>query len=88
MSDGEGAFHEISCVRPSPQAPFARLRKARPMPWLILSEDAPGAARLPADPALMAAHRDHERSIRHRVLAAGSLRSDDGLTPQRQPSAG
>jgi uncharacterized protein YciI len=51
------------------------------MPWLILSEDAPGAARLRADPALMAAHWDYELSIKHCILAAGSLRSDDGLTP-------
>ena len=51
------------------------------MPWLILSEDAPGAARLRADAVLMAAHWDYELSIKHRILAAGSLRSDDGLTP-------
>jgi hypothetical protein len=51
------------------------------MPWLILSEDAPGAARLRADAVLMAAHGDYELSIKHRILAAGSLRSDDGLTP-------
>ena len=31
--------------------------------------------------ALMAAHWDYELYIRHRILAAGSLRSDDGLTP-------
>ena len=29
----------------------------------------------------MDAHWDYELSIRHRILAAGSLRSDDGLTP-------
>jgi hypothetical protein len=29
----------------------------------------------------MAAHWDYELSIKHRILAAGSLRSDDGLTP-------
>jgi uncharacterized protein YciI len=51
------------------------------MPWLILSEDAPDAARLRADAGLMAAHWEYELSIRHRILAAGSLRSDDGLTP-------
>ena len=51
------------------------------MPWLILSEDAPGAARLRADAVLMAAHWDYELSIKHRILAAGSLRSDDGLIP-------
>jgi uncharacterized protein YciI len=52
-----------------------------PTPWLILSEEAPGAARLRADAVLMAAHWDYELSIKHRILAAGSLRSDDGLTP-------
>jgi hypothetical protein len=51
------------------------------MPWLILSEDAPAAARLRADAALMAAHWEYALSIKHRILAAGSLRSDDGLTP-------
>jgi uncharacterized protein YciI len=51
------------------------------MPWHILSEDAPGAARLRADAVLMAAHWDYELSIKHRILAAGSLRSDDGLIP-------
>ncbi len=51
------------------------------MPWLILSEDAPDAARLRADKALMAAHWAYELSIRERILAAGSLRSDDGFTP-------
>jgi hypothetical protein len=29
----------------------------------------------------MDAHWDYELSIRHRILAAGSLRSDGGLTP-------
>jgi hypothetical protein len=43
------------------------------MPWLILSEDAPDAARLRADAALMAAHWAYELSIKHRILAAGSL---------------
>lgn len=51
------------------------------MPWLILSEDAPDAARLRADTALMASHWEYELSIKHRILAAGSLRSDDALTP-------
>jgi uncharacterized protein len=57
------------------------VKERPPIPWLILSEDASDAARLRADAALMAAHWDHELSIRHRILAAGSLRSDDGLTP-------
>lgn len=51
------------------------------MAWMIVSEDSPDAARLRADKALMAAHWAYELSIRDRILAAGSLRSDDGLTP-------
>lgn len=51
------------------------------MAWMIVSEDGPDAARLRADKALMAAHWAYELSIRDRILAAGSLRTDDGLTP-------
>lgn len=51
------------------------------MAWMITAEDAPDAARLRADMALMAAHWAYELSIRDRILAAGSLRTDDGLTP-------
>lgn len=51
------------------------------MAWMIVSEDSPDAARLRADKALMAAHWAYELSIRERILAAGSLRTDDGLTP-------
>jgi uncharacterized protein len=57
------------------------VKETPPIPWLILSDDAPDAARLRADAALMAAHWDYELSIKHRILAARSLRSDDGLTP-------
>lgn len=51
-----------------------------PMAWLILSEDGPDGPRLRADAELMAAHWAYELSIRDRILAAGSLRSDDGET--------
>lgn len=51
------------------------------MAWLILSDDSPEGPRLRADRDLMAAHWDYELSIRDRILAAGSLRGDDGQTP-------
>jgi uncharacterized protein YciI len=51
------------------------------MPWLILSEDTPDAARIRADRAVMDAHWAYELSIKDRILAAGSLRTDDGATP-------
>jgi uncharacterized protein len=48
------------------------------MPWMIVSEDSADGPRLRADAALMAAHWDYELSIKDRIMAAGSLRSDDG----------
>lgn len=51
------------------------------MAWMIISEDSDGAAALRADKALMAAHWAYELSIKDRILAAGSLRSDDGQVP-------
>lgn len=45
------------------------------MAWMIISEDSPQAE------ALMAAHWAYELSIRDKILAAGSLRSDDGRVP-------
>lgn len=51
------------------------------MPWMIISEDSPDAADLRKDQALMAAHWAYELSIRDHILAAGSLRSDDGTVP-------
>lgn len=50
------------------------------MAWLVLSEDSPQGPALRADASLMAAHWDYEQSIAAQILAAGSLRSDDGLT--------
>ncbi len=51
------------------------------MPWMIVSEDGPNGPALRADRDLMARHWAYELSIRDRILAAGSLRSDDGRTP-------
>lgn len=51
------------------------------MPWMIVCEDSPGGAALRANPTVMDAHWAYELSIKDRILAAGSLRSDDGLTP-------
>lgn len=50
------------------------------MAWMIVSEDSPQGPALRADAALMAAHWDYEQSIAGQILAAGSLRSDDGIT--------
>jgi uncharacterized protein YciI len=51
------------------------------MAWLIVSDDDPARDELRRDEKLMAAHVAWEGSMRDRVLAAGSLRSDDGETP-------
>jgi uncharacterized protein YciI len=51
------------------------------MAWLFMSDDGPEGAALRADRALMDAHWAYEQSIRDRILCAGSLRSDDGVTP-------
>lgn len=51
------------------------------MAWLIIAEDRPGAEDLRRDAALMARMWEWELSVRDRVLAAGSLRTDDGTTP-------
>lgn len=51
------------------------------MAWMITSEDSTDAAALRQDKALMAAHWAYELSIKDKILAAGSLRSDDGLVP-------
>jgi uncharacterized protein len=51
------------------------------MPWMIVSEDAPGGAAIRADRAVMDAHWAYELSIKHKILCAGSLRTDDGVTP-------
>ena len=52
------------------------------MAWMIVSEDSEEGPVLRADRQLMDAHWQYELSIKDKVLAAGSLRSDDGETPQ------
>ena len=51
------------------------------MPWMIVSDDGPDGAAVRRDKAVMDAHWAYELSIKHKILAAGSLRSDDGVTP-------
>lgn len=51
------------------------------MPWMIISDDAPDGAVVRRDQAVMAAHWAYELSIKEKILAAGSLRTDDGVTP-------
>ncbi len=51
------------------------------MPWLIVSNDSETGPAIRADREVMAAHWQYELSIKERVIAAGSLRTDDGVTP-------
>ena len=51
------------------------------MAWMIVSEDSEAGPALRADKAVMDAHWQYELSIKDKILAAGSLRSDDGVTP-------
>lgn len=51
------------------------------MAWMIVSEDSPRGAELRRDRVLMDAHWAYEQSIKDSILCAGSLRSDDGVTP-------
>lgn len=51
------------------------------MPWMIVSEDSSHGPALRRDRALMDAHWAYEQSIKDKILCAGSLRSDDGMTP-------
>jgi uncharacterized protein YciI len=51
------------------------------MAWMITCEDSAKGAALRADASVMGAHSAYEVSIKDRILAAGSLRSDDGRTP-------
>ncbi len=50
------------------------------MPWMMVSEDGPGGPAIRRDKAVMDAHWAYELSIKDKILAAGSLRSDDGVT--------
>ena len=51
------------------------------MAWMIVSEDSAEGTQLRRDRTLMDAHWAYEQSIRSKILCAGSLRSDDGVTP-------
>lgn len=51
------------------------------MPWMIVSDDAPDSAAIRRNRAVMDAHWAYEQSIKGKILAAGSLRTDDGVTP-------
>ena len=51
------------------------------MAWLIVTEDTPQGATIRADRKVMDAHWAYEQSIKEKIIAAGSLRSDDGKTP-------
>ena len=51
------------------------------MAWMIECTDGPDGPRLRTDKSVMAAHWAYELSIRSCILAAGSLRKDDGITP-------
>jgi uncharacterized protein len=51
------------------------------MPWMIVSDDAPDGAAIRRNKAVMDAHWAYELSIKDKILAAGSLRTDDGVTP-------
>ena len=51
------------------------------MPWMIISDDAPDGVAVRRDKAVMAAHWAYELSIKDKILAAGSLRTDDGAAP-------
>jgi hypothetical protein len=48
---------------------------------MVVSDDAPDGAAIRADQTVMDAHWAYELSIKHKILCAGSLRSDDGVTP-------
>ncbi|MGH6890701.1 MAG: YciI family protein [Dongiaceae bacterium] len=51
------------------------------MPWMIVSDDAPDGPAVRSNKAVMDAHWAYELSIKGKILCAGSLRSDDGITP-------
>jgi len=51
------------------------------MPWLVVSNDSENSAAIRADETIMDAHWQYELSIKDMIIAAGSLRTDDGKTP-------
>jgi uncharacterized protein YciI len=48
---------------------------------MITAEDSAEGPRLRVDRTLMDAHWAYELSIKDKILCAGSLRTDDGVTP-------
>ncbi len=50
------------------------------MAWMIVSNDNEKGPDIRADVAVMDAHWRYELANRHVILAAGSLREDDGVT--------
>lgn len=51
------------------------------MAWMITFEDGPNGPEMRADQDLMAAHWAYELDVKDKIVAAGSLRTDDGQTP-------
>ncbi len=50
------------------------------MPWLIVSDDSEAGPAIRADGKIMDAHWQYELANKSIILAAGSLRDDDGIT--------
>ena len=50
------------------------------MAWLVVSDDNESGPAIRANAQIMAAHWQYELANRHIILAAGSLRDDDGVT--------
>ncbi len=50
------------------------------MAWLIVSNDNEHGPKIRADQAVMDAHWKYELANRDKILVAGSLREDDGIT--------
>jgi uncharacterized protein YciI len=50
------------------------------MAWLIVSNDNEHGPQIRADQAVMDAHWQYELVNREKILVAGSLREDDGIT--------
>ncbi len=50
------------------------------MAWLIISDDNEDGPKIRADQAVMDAHWAYELANRDKILLAGSLREDDGVT--------
>jgi len=50
------------------------------MAWLVVSDDSENGPAIRANAQIMDAHWRYELANRHIILAAGSLREDDGVT--------